>query len=139
MMIQFEEYIFNLLLSYASEPYTVYIAIVVLMTMGSFGLPISEEVVIIAAGLMAYMGSHPEIYPQIAAAEHVMTIPTTAMVCFLSIFLSDFLVFMIGRFLQTKQAYISKLIPEYKMNKISKWVNRLWIFLSCCFSLAPWP
>ena len=137
MMIQFEEYIFNLLLSYASEPYTVYIAIVVLMTMGSFGLPISEEVVIIAAGLMAYMGSHPEIYPQIAAAEHVMTIPTTAMVCFLSIFLSDFLVFMIGRFLQTKQAYISKLIPEYKMNKISKWVNRYGYFYPAVFRLLP--
>ena len=140
MVIQFEEYILNFFLSYATEPYIVYIAIVTLMTMGSFGLPVSEEVVIIAAGLMAYMGGHPELYPQIAQAEHVMTVQTTALVCFLSVFLSDFMVFLLGRLLHnsmSRQSYILKLIPEQKMIKISKWVNRYGYFYPAVFRLLP--
>ena len=140
MFIQIEEYILNFLLSYASEPSIAYIGIFILMTMGSFGLPISEEVVIIAAGLMAYMGSHPEIYPQIAEATHIMTLHTTALVCFLSVFLSDFLVFLIGRFLHnsiSKHSFVVKLIPKQKMMKISKWVNRYGYFYPAIFRFIP--
>ncbi len=140
MIIQFEEYILSFLISYASEPNIAYMAIVILMTMGSFGLPVSEEIVIIAAGLMSYMGAHPELYPQIAEAEHVMTVHTTALVCFSSVFLSDFLVFLIGRLIQnsmSKQPYILKLIPEKKMIKISKWVNRYGYFYPAVFRLLP--
>ena len=92
-MAHFEEIILNFFLSYSAEPIIIYIAIAVLMTMGSFGLPISEEIVIISAGLMAYIGSHPELYPPIKESADFMTIHTTALVCFLSVFLSDFLVF----------------------------------------------
>ena len=138
-MAHFEEIILNFFLSYSAEPVIVYTAIAILMTMGSFGLPISEEVVIISAGLMAYIGSHPELYPPIKESADFMTIHTTAFVCFLSVFLSDFLVFNLGRFLSgsMKIKYIDRLVSPKKMEKISKWIHRYSYFYPAVFRFLP--
>lgn len=138
-MAHFEEIILNFFLSYSAEPVIVYTAIAVLMTMGSFGLPISEEIVIISAGLMAYIGSHPELYPPVKESSDFMTIHTTALVCFLSVFLSDFLVFNLGRFLNNsmKNKYIDRLVSPKKMEKISKWVNRYGYLYPAVFRFLP--
>lgn len=138
-MAHFEEILLNFFLSYSAEPIIVYTAIAVLMTMGSFGLPISEEIVIISAGLMAYIGSHPELYPPVKESADFMTIHTTALVCFLSVFLSDFLVFNVGRLLgnSMKNKYIDRLIPPQKMEKISKWVHRYGYLYPAVFRFLP--
>ena len=139
-MAQFEETILNFLLSYSSEPVTVYLAIAVLMTMGSFGLPISEEVVIISAGLMAYIGSHPELYPPSDPSGQAITVLGASSVCFLSVFLSDFLVFSLGRFSRKSSAtqkYLLRFISDEKMKKISKWVNRYGYFYPAVFRFLP--
>ena len=138
-MAHFEEIILNFFLSYSAEPIIVYTAIAILMTMGSFGLPISEEIVIISAGLMAYVGSHPELYPPVKESANFMTIHTTALVCFLSVFLSDFLVFNLGRFLNNsmKNKYIDRLVSPKKMEKISKWVNRYGYLYPAVFRFLP--
>ena len=138
-MAHFEEIILNFFLSYSAEPIIIYIAIAVLMTMGSFGLPISEEIVIISAGLMAYIGSHPELYPPIKESADFMTIHTTALVCFLSVFLSDFLVFNVGRLLShsMKNKYIDRLVSPKKMDRISKWIHRYGYLYPAVFRFLP--
>ena len=139
-MAHFEEIILNFFFSYSAEPVIVYIAIAILMTMGSFGLPISEEVVIISAGLMAYIGSHPELYPPVKESAEFMTIHTTAFICFLSVFLSDFLVFSLGRLLNDsmKNKYIDRLISPKKNGKNFKMDQPLWLSLSGCVSFFTW-
>ena len=138
-MAHFEEIILNFFLSYSAEPIIVYTAIAILMTMGSFGLPISEEVVIISAGLMAYIGSHPELYPPVKESADFMTIHTTALVCFLSVFLSDFLVFNLGRLLSNsmKNKYINQLVSPKKMERISKWIHRHGYLYPAVFRFLP--
>lgn len=139
-MAQLEQSIFNFLLAYSTEPSIVYIAIAVLMTAGSFGLPISEEIIIISAGLLAHIGSHPELYPEIAGAGQTVAIPTTALVCFLSVFLSDFLVFCTGRFLSRtiqNYTYFNRVIPKKKMIKISNWMCRYGYIYPALFRFTP--
>ena len=48
-------------LDYAHQPHYVYAAIIVLMLASSFGLPFPEEVTLLSAGLLAYIGSNPEL------------------------------------------------------------------------------
>ena len=139
-MIPFEESIFNFLLSYATQPVLVYTAIAILMTAGSFGLPVSEEIVIISAGLMAFIGSHPELYPDIASTTSTVTIPMASIVCFGSVFLSDFLVFLLGRFASNhihNYPFFSKLIPQKKMQKISKLIDQYGYIYPALFRLIP--
>ncbi len=138
-MAHFEEIILNFFLSYSAEPLMVYTAIAVLMTMGSFGLPISEEVVIISAGLMAYIASRPDLYPPVKESTDFMTVHTTALVCFLSVFLSDFLVFSLGRFLSgsMKSKYLDRFVSPKKMEKISKWINRYGYLYPAVFRFLP--
>ena len=143
MMAQFEQYIFNFLLSYSGQPVIVYVAIAVLMTAGSFGLPISEEVVIIAAGLIAFFGSNPELYPSGPAtgySDNLVSIPTAALVCFLSVFLSDILVYCLGRFFSKpiqSHKYFHRLISKKKMEKISRLIMKYGYFYPAMLRFIP--
>ena len=135
-----EQIIFNFLLAYSTEPVLVYAATALLMTAGSFGFPISEEIVIISVGLIAYIGSHPELYPPAEHTHAVVNIPTAAVVCFLSVFLSDFLVFCLGRFSRKtiqNHKYFNKFISQKKMEKVSKWVDRYGYFYPALFRFTP--
>lgn len=138
MISALEQYIFNFLLSYSGQPLIVYTFIAVLMTAGSFGFPISEEIIIIAAGLMAFIGSHPELYPQ--EIQDTVTISMTAIVCFLSVFLSDMLVYCFGRFLSKplrEQKYFHRLISKKKMDKVSQFITRYGYFYPAIFRFTP--
>ncbi len=47
---------------YAYSPGLIYTTIVLMMLLSSFGLPLPEEVTILALGLIVYMGQNPKIY-----------------------------------------------------------------------------
>ena len=139
-MFQFEEVILNFFLSYSAEPAVVYTAIVILMTAGSFGFPISEEIVIISSGLMAFIGSRPDLYPPLVPEASTVTVEWAALVCFLSVFLSDFLVFCLGRFCSAplqKSRFFSKRMSEQKMRKIQKWIDKYGYFYPALFRFTP--
>lgn len=139
-MTGLEQYIFELLLSYASEPTTVYLLIVVLMTAGSFGLPVSEEVILISAGLLAYVGSHPELFPVEGLSDSYVTVPIAATVCFLSVFFSDILVYSLGRFWSDsilKSKLFHRLVSKKNLDKISRIVLRYRFFYPAVFRFIP--
>ncbi len=82
---------------YAYEPTYVYTFICCFMFAASFGLPIPEELTLVSAGLVAYMAHHPSLYPPpYPGAEGVNTI-TLCFVCFLAVFVSDMVVFLLGK------------------------------------------
>ena len=83
---------------YAHSPFLVYTIVSVMMFLSSFGLPLPEEVTIIALGLMVHMGKYPDLYPPPAGVEfQPLNLYTAMTVCFFAILISDFIVYWIGR------------------------------------------
>ena len=149
-----EQNLLNFLLSCAYEPVMFYSLIVLIMTLSTFGLPISEEVVIISAGLCVYMGAHPELYPPpvlepalqgalhgaLQSTQTPVQPITTALVCFLSVFLSDFLVYMLGFVFRGKvinHPLIKKSAPQKRKEKIDIWLAKYGYFVPGLFRFTP--
>lgn len=81
---------------YAYQPMKVYGFITLFMFASSFGLPVPEELVLISAGLIAYMALHPDT--ALPPGTEVVDLYTLMLVCFLAVFLSDLIVYLIGKF-----------------------------------------
>lgn len=127
-MIEFNEASLMAFFSqYAYQPSYVYGFITLFMFASSFGLPVPEELVLISAGLVAYMARNPQLYPPpYPGAEGVNTI-TLALVCFLAVFLSDFLVYLIGKFFGAriiKTKFFQKQVAGEGFNKINSWFQK---------------
>jgi membrane protein DedA with SNARE-associated domain len=112
---------------YAYEPMYVYGFIVLFMTASSFGLPIPEELTLISAGLVAYMAKNPAQFPPpYPGAEGVDTV-TLSLVCFFAVFLSDFLVYLIGKFFGSKiikTNFFKKQVAGNGFEKINSWFQK---------------
>ena len=145
-----EHNLLNFLVSCAYDPLMFYSLIVLVMTLGTFGLPVSEEVVIISAGLAVYMGAHPELYPPPALEQalpgllestHNPVQPvTTALVCFLSVFLTDFLIYMLGFVFRGQiinHPLIKKSISQKRKEKIDLWISKYGYFVPSLFRFTP--
>ena len=139
-----EQFLLHFLTSFAYDPFAFYGIIILIMTLATFGLPVSEEAVIISAALVTYMGAHPEIYPPplfaIEAAQNPVRPTTTALVCFLSVFLSDLLVYMIGFIFRGKiinHPIFKKIISQKRKEKINSWVAKYGYFVSGMFRFTP--
>ena len=75
----------------------VYLAVVSMMLLSAFGLPIPEEITLLSVGLLAFMGSQPSLFPPPYAGAPVIHPIEAALVCSLAVFLADFVVYSIGR------------------------------------------
>ena len=114
------------------------------MALATFGLPVSEEVVIVSAGLAVYMGAHPELYPPPVFDGDRGLSPvqpmTTALVCFLSVFLTDLIVYMMGFIFREKiinHPLIKKRILKKRKEKINLWIAKYGYFVSGFFRFTP--
>lgn len=123
---------------YAYQPMTVYFTVVLFMLASSFGLPIPEEVTLIGTGLVAYMGSRPDLYPPPYAGAPVVDVTTAAIVCFFAVFISDFLVFSLGKFFGKKilqTSFMQKNIETFQ--KVSDWVKKYGMWAAGLFRFTP--
>lgn len=93
-----EQAIIDFFTNYAYQPFAVYTFIVVFMTASSFGLPIPEEVTLLSAGLVAYMAKNPAEFPPPTPDAQGVNLVVIAIVCFVSVLGSDFLIYTLGRF-----------------------------------------
>ena len=144
MFTNIEQHILQLLTASAYDPFAFYGIIILVMTVATFGLPISEELVIISAALATYMGAHPELYPPPLFAIENMHTPvrpsTTALVCFLSVFLSDMLVYMMGFIFRekiTNHSFIKKVISKDRKEKINNWISKYGHFVLVILRFTP--
>lgn len=94
--------------TFAYHPMELYGLVAVFMLAASFGLPIPEEVVLISSGLIAYAASRPDLYPPPHPGAAVVDPYVLAVVCFFAVFMSDFLVYGIGRVFGQKIARSEK-------------------------------
>ncbi|MDE0119392.1 MAG: VTT domain-containing protein [Bdellovibrionales bacterium] len=144
MFENMEQSLLSFLTNFAYDPWAFYSIIILLMTLTTFGVPISEEVVIISAALVTYMGAHPELYPPPAFAvesgQSSVQPFTTALVCFLSVFLSDLLVYMLGFIFRERiitHPLVKKYISQKRKEKIDTWVSKYGAFVSGIFRFTP--
>ncbi|MBF0290061.1 MAG: DedA family protein [SAR324 cluster bacterium] len=125
---------------YAYDPTTLYLTVVGLLLLSSFGLPIPEEVSLLGAGLVIYMGLHPELFPPPSVdAVRVKAIPTAA-VCFFAVFLSDFLVFLMGKYFGTQvleSRWFGRFMKPKKWEKIEKWTEQYGMWACALFRFTP--
>ena len=141
MFDQIELSIRSILEAFAYNPPAFYGCIILLMTLATF-FPISEEAVIISAALVAYIGAHPDQFPPPATAQALSSVtPTmTAIICFLSVFFSDLLVYMIGYLFRdkiTNHWFFKKIIPQNRKIKIDQWMSKYGYFVSGLFRFTP--
>jgi membrane protein DedA with SNARE-associated domain len=112
---------------YAYEPGKVYGFIIIFMTASSFGFPVPEELVLISAGLVAYLAQHPEQFPPPFEGATPVEVYLLATVCFLAVVGSDFLVYSIGKFFGkhlNKIKFFKKSLDEGHMKTINKWFEK---------------
>jgi membrane protein DedA with SNARE-associated domain len=112
---------------YAYEPMYVYGFITIFMFASSFGLPIPEELTLISAGLVAYMAKNPALFPPPYPGAQGVDTFTLSVVCFLAVFLSDLLVYLIGKFFGAKivkTKFFQKQVAGDGYNKINLWFQK---------------
>ncbi len=130
------ELVNELLLSLAYHPERVYAAIVVLMLLSSFGLPIPEEVTLLSAGFIAYVGRSPEEFPPPAPDAPVVDPLVLAAVATGAVFMSDLLIYGIGRRWGSavRNSWLSRrLTTPRSWERVERWTGRhgfkvCWIF-----------
>lgn len=135
-----EDLLFELLREYTYQPITVYLLVTLVMFLSSFGLPIPEEVSIISLGILSHIGANPDLYPPpYPDAPHVDVYMAMA-VCVLSVFLSDLMVYTIGRSFGSAifaSDWFQRIVPEKKLNKIKFWARKWGSIVPGLFRLIP--
>lgn len=112
---------------YAYEPMLVYGFITAFMFGSSFGLPIPEELTLVSAGLVAHMAMEPELYPPPYPGAEGINVITLCIVCFLAVFLSDLVVYFIGKVFGAKiikTKFFQKRVAGASFDKINSWFQK---------------
>lgn len=133
-----EEAIIAWFAQYAYQPGIVYTSIITLMVASSFGFPVPEEVTLVSAGMICYMGSRPDLYPPPGTSMQPINVYVTAAICFFAVFLSDFLVFTLGRTYGSRLLHL-RYMRKYQsaMGKVSRWTKRWGALAAGMFRFTP--
>lgn len=126
--------------AYAYEPEIVYLSVLGLMLMSGFGLPLPEEVVIISSSLLAFMAMHPDQYPPPEVGARGVNVYVLAMVCFSSVFLSDLIVFQIGRSLGygvVHQKWFQSIVSPQMFRRARFWTMKYGALMAGAFRFLP--
>ena len=121
------QWITELLHQYTYQPEMVYLLVVVIMCLASFGLPIPEEFVIITTSLLAYMALNPLDYPPPEVGARGVNVYVLMVVCFCAVFLSDLLVFQIGRRVGRgveNRKWFQKVISPKAFKRVKFWTQK---------------
>ncbi|SMF30923.1 DedA family protein [Pseudobacteriovorax antillogorgiicola] len=124
--------------TYAYQPNLVYFAIVALMIASSFGLPVPEEVTLVGTGIVCYIGSRPDLYPPPYPGAPVVQVEVAATVALAAVFLSDYVVFSLGRFFGhrlVKTSFFKR--NQDTFDKVKSWVDRYGMWAAGIFRFTP--
>lgn len=131
---------FQWISQYAYEPHMVYMVIFGMMLLSGFGLPVPEEIYVVSAGILAYMGANPTLFPPPFADAPVVDGYEVAAVTLFSVIFADFLVFSIGRRFGRKiiaRPRFKKIFTESVMTRINGWLKKYGIFAAFIFRFTP--
>jgi len=135
-----QEPIFQWLSQYAFQPNLIYSALIGMMLLSSVGFPIPEEVTLISVGIIAYMGSHPDLFPPPYVGAPVVDPKNAAIVAFLTVVVCDTLIYLIGRFFGRKVLNlepVQKFISPAVMVKVETWTQKYGAWACGIFRFTP--
>lgn len=141
MVIDFsQEALLQFLSQFVYEPGYVYLIICALMFASSFGFPVPEEVTIISVGLVGYLAMRPHLLPTPPETLDPVHPHNLALVTFLAVFLSDLLVYAIGRFLGRRaleMRFLKRLISPRIIQRIDRWSLKYGALAAGIFRFTP--
>ena len=132
--------IMNWFAQYAYQPWLIYGAVIFIMFLSSFGLPLPEEINILALGLIVYMGRNPDLYPPPTPEATPVDLYWAMIICFLAVFLSDFLVYWLGlRFGKNQKVlnFIHKYISPEAFDKTKSLIQEHSFWVPAIFRFTP--
>lgn len=125
---------------YAYEPTWIYTFLILMMLLSSIGLPFPEEATLVSVGVLAYMGKNPDQFPPpYPGAPHVDP-NHAALVAFLAVFCSDFLIYGIGRFFGRKIFELRPLktiLSAENRIRIENWTQKYGAYACGIFRFTP--
>ncbi|MES3038256.1 MAG: DedA family protein [Bdellovibrionota bacterium] len=122
-----QEPIFVWLAQFAYQPHYVYLGLVGMMLASAFGLPVPEEVTLVSVGILTFMGTRPDLFPPPYPGAPVINVHEAALLAFFSVFLSDFLIYGIGRKWGRpilNHPRTRKFITEEMVNRVERWTKK---------------
>ncbi len=125
---------------YAYQPWLVYSAVILILTASSFGLPLPEEITLVTAGSLAHIGMNPQAFPPPHPGATPVHHITLAIVCFLAVFASDFLVYSIGRYggeRLRKSPRFKKFVEGQVFQKVEKLTQEHGAWMAGVFRFTP--
>ncbi len=125
---------------YAYNAPIVYTAIILIMTLSSFGLPIPEEFTLVTAGFVAYMGMNPTDFPPPAGGGSPINVYTLAVVAFVAVLGSDFLIYSLGRFWEDRiraTRLFKKIFTEQRYASVKKFYDKYGAYSCGLFRFMP--
>ncbi len=125
---------------YAYEPGWIYFFLVIMMLLSAVGLPLPEEVTLVSVGILAFMGANPDKFPPPYPGAPFVHPTTAAVVAFLAVLSSDFLIYGIGRFFGARVfewSPVKKVISTEGRLKIEKWTQKYGSLACGIFRFTP--
>lgn len=125
---------------YAYEPGWIYFFLIMMMLLSAVGLPLPEEVTLVSVGILAYMGANPDKYPPPFPGAPFVHPTTAAIVAFFAVFLSDFLIYGIGRFFGSRVfewGPVKRVISAEGRLRIEKWTHKYGSLACGIFRFTP--
>lgn len=132
--------IFQYLSQYAYQPELIYLAVVGMMLASGFGLPIPEEVTLLSLGWLTFMGTRPDLFPPPPEGGTPINMHHAAIVAFVAVVGTDFLIFSMGRKWGRKLLYhprLQKVIQKEALEKVEKWTQKYGSFAAFIFRFTP--
>lgn len=130
----------NCLTPYAYEPVWIYTFLLLMMFLSAVGLPLPEEATLVSVGVLAYMGINPDKYPPpFPGAPHVNP-NHAAIIAFLAVFFSDFLIYTIGRVYGRKIFELKPLkavLSAENRVRIENWTQKYGAYACGIFRFTP--
>lgn len=135
-----QHWIFIKLAVYAYEPTMVYLLVVTMMLLSAVGLPLPEEVTLLSAGILAFMGMNQHLFPPPYPGAPVVEPITVAIVATLAVFFSDSLIYAIGRFYGDRvfsHRLFKRFISDEMMVKVKSWTQKYGAYACGIFRFTP--
>lgn len=125
---------------YAFQPEWIYFFLILMMLLSAVGLPLPEEVTLVSVGVLAYMGAHPDKYPPPYPGAPYVHPTTAAIVAFLAVWGSDFLIYWIGRYFGPRVfewGPVKRFISSENRMKIEQWTQKYGAMACGIFRFTP--
>lgn len=135
-----EEPVFQWLSQFAFQPGFVYTALIAMMLLSAFGLPIPEELTLLSVGLLAFLGANPHLFPPPYPGAPIVHPTEAAIVATIAVFGADFLVYLIGRFggrRLIQHPRLSRFFPPAMLAKAENFIQKYGALATGIFRFTP--